>query len=276
LYFGLRLNNPYFANFTQPVIADSVLKPIYANAATPRTLAPPTGVLPVAGWYSHPLKNTARPVVLRLFDASAQLVADLTATGEDTDAALDLRALPHGVYTLTEDYGGGLTHDSALLLDAELRDSAIWGVLAIKVDASFYDPLPLGGPAAFSLSFLARTEVLQYYVVANNYTPAQFTHLFAQLSVVDAGSVDEGRPAVLFDKFDKAAVDAATPGLSSSLLTGSGADMLLFQSEAEVARREQGLGSIHLQRNGDMLVKHLPQPGADRSRAQFIIHLSKP
>jgi hypothetical protein len=34
--------------------------------------------------------------------------------------------------------------------------------------------------------------------------------------------------------------------------------------------------AYQLSRNGDTLIEHLPQRGADRSQAQHIIHLSKP
>jgi hypothetical protein len=51
---------------------------------------------------------------------------------------------------------------------------------------------------------------------------------------------------------------------------------LLFRSQAPVARRQRGRRKIQLNRNGEVLIEHLPQPGAERATADLIVHLSKP
>jgi hypothetical protein len=266
LYFGLRLNNMYFDNFTAPVIPPASsplpLTPFYGNSIAPGTLDAPIGVQLAAGLYAHTPQETTRPVTLSLSDNDGHIVATQVLTTPGEAGAFDLRGLPRGIWNIGEDYGGGVTRSRQLFVDPDLRDMGgmgIWGLLAIKIDAAFY-----ATPPAFSIVFTPREESLKYYVVANNFNPAEF----AQLNVIDAGFTDEGRPEL---KFNKKVSD-----LAPALLGGDGASIALFESQTAIARRQKGLRKIHLNRNGDVLIEHLPQPGPDRSQAQQIIHLSKP
>lgn len=275
LLFGLRLNNPNFANFTKPLPIEAAARPLYINATGAASFNPPTGVLLAANRYSHHLHKTVRPVVLRLSDAGGRQVVASTVVANDAEVVLDLRALSAGFYTLSEDYGAPGKVDSTLLLEPGWGNQAPWGVLAIAIDPSFYDPKAT--PAAFAISLKARAERLQYFVVANNYSATQFADLFSQLKVVNAGVLkDTQGNSVVFDKLDQPAIESRFPGFSGTLLAGGGSGLLLFQSQTTVARRARGMGNLHLQRNGDLLVKNLPLPAAERSRAQFIIHLHKP
>jgi hypothetical protein len=64
--------------------------------------------------------------------------------------------------------------------------------------------------------------------------------------------------------------------LRPALLDPSGsARIALFQAQAAVARRARGPSGLELHRNGDVLVGNLPQPGADRPDAQFVVHLTQ-
>lgn len=265
LYFGLRLNNRYFGNFTAPLAIDAGTLPLYANLAAPGAFDAPVGMLLVAGLYSHVPQLATRPVTLQLRDADGNLLDTRSLASGEEAASYDLRPLPAGRYRIDEDYGGGTTRSRALLLHPELRDSGVWGVLAVKIDATFYTT-----PAAFALAFSARQETLKYFVVADNYGSTEFD----QLGVSDQGFGEEARSEITFDKVLPAAFTA--DDIAPALLGDGSARIALFQSQTQVARRERGFKQIQLARNGTVLVENLPLPGPERTQAHLIVHLSKP
>lgn len=190
------------------------------------------------------------------------MVATQVVEGPGSAPAFDLRALPSGPWVVTEDYGAGPIHPRRLLLDPELVDAAPWGLVAITVDNGFY-----AAPPALAVDFAVRKDKLEYYVVA----PQLGGNEFAQLDVADAGFTEQIRAKVEFDK-----VPALTPSDLSPAQLGAPVDRIaLFRSHVPVTRSQVGLRGIQLHRNGDILVEHLPQPGAHQSRSQFVIHLSK-
>lgn len=259
LVFGLRIANPYFDNFTAPIIADPRSIPLYANpAGAPATLAGPVGVEVVAGIHSHTPRKGTRPVSLSLADAQgAVLDSRVLGIGMES-SAYDLRPLSNGRYAITEDYGGGVQHRVDWLVDPELREASIRGVLAIKVDADFY-----ASKAAFALHFTARQETLRYYVVARNF-PAQ--------GYLDELNVHDGNGNGLV--FTASAMPDGD--LKDTLLRDGEAPIAVFESNQEVARRERGLKKLQLRRNTTVLIEHLPLPGPERANSDLIIHLSKP
>lgn len=262
LYFALRLQNPRFANITEPLLDDPRLTPLFSNAGSAAALDAPVGVALAAGLHSHTPLSDARPVTLRLFDAADTLL-DVRLVSDDV-ASYDLRGLPPGRYSIEEDYGSGVIEQRSLLVDAELRDAGTWGVLAIRIDTSFYATAP-----DFSLDFTARSEPLRYYIVTRNWTEAEV----AALNIVDEGAASEGRPPIVF-----ATVPALSPDdvIQKSLQGDSSADLVVFQSQTAVARRERGFRRINLNRNSTVLIEHLPLPGPERAKADLIVHLSKP
>lgn len=264
LLFGLHLANPSFDNFTEPPIVGRGMKPFYANATTPGSMDPPLRVQVVAGLYSHAPQEDGRPVKLTLSGETGNVVASQVLAAPGPAPAFDLRALPDGLWTVTEDYGAGPVHPRRILLDAELMNANVWGLAAIKVANGFY-----AAPPALAVEFTARAETLAYYVVAPKLGDTEF----AQLDVADAGFTQQGRPEVKFRKVPQ----AEWPGDPSPAQLGAEPERIaLFASLAAVPRREKSLRRIQLERNGDILVEHLPQPGAQQSRPQFVIHLSKP
>lgn len=154
-------------------------------------------------------------------------------------------------------------------LEPELAREGVFGVVEVRIAAAFYD-----APAAFEIAFAARQETLRYYLVVKRYSAAELD----QLTVSDAGFGEEGRPEVKFTKVPAAAFTPAE--IPPALLGGGGgggdATVLLFRSQAPVARRQRGRRKIQLNRNGEVLIEHLPQPGAERATADLIVHLSKP
>ncbi|MES2208299.1 MAG: hypothetical protein V4525_16065 [Pseudomonadota bacterium] len=267
LMFGLRLTNPYFGNVTNPVLSNaaSALTPFYANTTTPSALDPVKGVLRASQVFDYTPSESSRPVSLKVTDAAANTVLTQNLLASEPQTSLDLRALPRGLYTLTEHYEGGLQHSQSFCLEPELYASTIWGVLAITINAAFYST-----PPVLTIPFSSRQEALKYYVVAKNYTSTEFE----QLTISDGGFNDDARPELKFDKIIPAVFSASD--LSPSLLGDSSTRVVLFKSQTPITRSEKALRKIHLQRNGDTVIEHLSQPGADQPQAQLIIHLSKP
>jgi len=165
---------------------------------------------------------------------------------------------------------GQLQAPVALLLnpaeerDAELLRAGLFGVVEITVDPGFY-----AAPPAFEIAFAAREETLKYYVVARNYTPAQFN----QLDVTDEGFTADARPKIDFQRV--AASDFSADDVPASVLGDAGAKVALFRSQAPVARREKARRRIQLARNTEVIVQNLQQPGAAAATANLVIHLSK-
>jgi hypothetical protein len=150
-----------------------------------------------------------------------------------------------------------------LRVDPELIGA--WGLLDLAVD-----PGHLAAGHDFALQFSARSDRLRYYVVAMRFAEAEFN----QMQLVDAGFGAEGRPEIAFNRVLPAAFDASH--LAPALLDPSGsARIALFEAQTAVSRRARGPGGLELHRNGTVLVSHLPQPGADRPDAQFVVHLTQ-
>jgi hypothetical protein len=265
LIFGLRLLNSSFGNFTAPILADSTLLPFYANANNVAALDAPRGVVLTSGVHTYVPQTTRRPLTLQLSDSAGAVVATQTLAAGVANGSFDLRSLPDGAYRIDEDAGAGNVASSQLYVSAELRSAGAWGILAIKIDASFY-----AAPSAFTINYAARREQLKYFVVASNFTATEFD----QLNVSDLGFGDESRVELIFDKIPPASF--TEDDIAPALLGDDTSRIAMFRSQALVARRERGLRKLQLSRNGDVLVESLPLPGADRAQAHLIIHLTKP
>jgi hypothetical protein len=150
-------------------------------------------------------------------------------------------------------------------VDPELAKEGVFGVVEVRIADGFYT-----ARAAFEIAFAARQETLRYYLVVSRYSDAEL----AQLTVSDAGFGEEGRPEIKFTKVPAAGFTPAE--IPPALLDGGGATVMLFRSQAPVERRRRGRRKIQLNRNGEVLIEHLPQPGAERPSADLIVHLSKP
>jgi hypothetical protein len=153
----------------------------------------------------------------------------------------------------------------AVLLEPELAREGFFGMVEVRIDTGFYT-----APAAFEIAFDAREETLRYYLVVKRYSAAEID----QLTVADAGFAEEGRAEIRFTRVP--AGEIAPAEIPPALLAGAEATVVLFRSQAPVARRRQGRRKIQLSRNGEVLIEHLPQPGAERATADLIVHLSKP
>ena len=233
---------------------------VWDNTANANALGSPRAVRISGEHLRIEPRATERPLTLRLFDAANTLQAqDVLNIGDEA------WTLP-GLYTRgewrVEEQGAGPTSSWALWVEPELVNA--WGVLLLSFDSGH---LPAG--QAFTLSFTARSDTLRYYVVANRFGLAEFN----SLSVQDTSFAAEARPAIVFNRVAPANFNASH--LTPALLDPSGsARIALFEAQATVARRARGPLGLELHRNGDVLIGNLPQPGAERHDAQFVVHLS--
>lgn len=262
LLIGLRVANPYFANFTEAPVASGGLV-LYGNRNAPRSLDPALAAEFIAPHQRIVPGQAARPLTLSWQYGGSPLVEQTLAAGQE-EALFETRDWPAGRYLLSET-AAGPAQLSHWLHSPALAGEQLWGVLALTVDRGFY-----ASPPVFRIVLQARSEQLQYYVVARNFGAAEF----GQLQLADAGAGEQGRTAL---NFDKITADHFTDNdLPASVLGDAGTRIVLFQSQQPVARRAGGYRKLQLRRNAEVLVQHLPQAGSDRAQARFIVHLAKP
>lgn len=267
LRIGFRLLNPYFMNFTKQGPYTRELRPLYQNVKKASQLNAPKGVVLAGPLFSHSLANSKRPVTVTLKDAGGQTVQTdfVTADAGGSAISYDLTRWDAGLYSVEEVYAES-KKITAYYTDPELQRQGAFGALEVHVKKSFYKTAP-----DFKIRFDAKEETLRYYVVAQNYTDAEFN----QLSVSDVGFTEGGRPEVRFTKVASSAF--TSDDISPELLRQESADKLvLFKSQAPVAWREEARAKIQLSKNGEALITHLPQPGVNQPHSDRIIQISKP
>lgn len=264
---GLAITNPSFGNFTSLSFAPAAAIAVYDNQADPAQLGAPLAARLTGPVFTHTLAHDERPVDVALTSARGATIvsARITAAANQPSCSFDLSAYSPGRYTVTEEYPADVTASASYYADGELVRESLSGIVEIAIGDGFYDAAP-----AFQIPFETREEMLRYYVVARNYSVAEFD----SLSVVDSGFADEQRPQVTFAKV--AADDFAAGEVPASLLGHADARVVLFRSNAPVARRANGRQRIELKRNGDVIIGNLPQPGPERPTADLIVHLGKP
>jgi hypothetical protein len=266
LRIGLKLLNPYFNNFSNLNFAFSVSTPFYENATAANALDAAKELSLVGPRFSHALLDPARPVTVRLKDAQGQALQTNTvsSTNNRDQVSYDLTGQAPGAYAIEETYPGD-TKTASYYCDGAMQQLGIFGIIEIKIDSSFYVNAP-----AFAITFEAKKETLKYYVAARHYSEADFE----QLAVADAGFTTDKRPEVKFTKVASSAFTAEE--ISPALLNGDDVRVVLFKSQTAVPRQEKARSKIQLSRNTDVLIKHLPQIGAEKIDGNFIIHLLKP
>lgn len=264
LRFGLRLTMPYFANYTavDAAFPRSALR--YTNVADANALAADGTAAVVGDTLRHAIAQNARPVTLSLRDAAGNVLATQTVPDQRTDVGFDLRGVSAGPMVVREKAGAN-TADADYFHDAELQALGVVVIVEIAVADGFYD-----APPSFEIAFDARADVLRFFVVARNYTDAEF----AQLGVADVGFAADARPEIKFTRVAANALDAGEAPFAP--IPGQGERLVLFRSQAPLARRLRPRQRLQLSRQNEVLVANLPNPGADRARADLIVHVSKP
>jgi hypothetical protein len=274
LRFGLKLLNPFFSNFTNfKDFNFNTSTPVYRNTTETNRLDKAVEINLVGSVFSHDLTDpTARPVTVTLQTTNSHILQTDVITLENNrlSVSYDLTGKSADTYTVTEAYPS-TTRKINYYSDVELNWQGIFGLVEIKLDYGFYTK-PSDSPeyAEFEIKFTAKQETLKYYLVTNNYTETEFN----QLTILDVGFTEDGRDQVNFNKV--ASADFSGDDIPYALLGNSDAKIVLFKSQEEVARREKARKKIQVHKNGDELIKHLPQAGVNKVNSDFIIQLSKP
>lgn len=264
LVFGLVLTTPYFANYS--VYDFSGLTPCYRNANVPDALAAPLPVRLSGELIHRDLASVDRPVTIDLKDPAGATLDTLTLSPAQTRNAVnfDSRHLPEGRYQVKETYAGS-QFTSEHYLHRELLQRGVFGIVEIELAAPMYTT-----PPAFTIPFLAREEIVKYYIVAENYTDGEFN----ALTVTDQGFLADGRSEITFTRFLPA--QFTSDDIDAALLEGAGKKLAVFKSNSVEKRHHAPRHNIQLNRNGETLIPQLPSPGADTSRQEFVISLEKP
>ena len=266
LRIGLKLNNQFFSNFTQ-MSFKSGTTPLYQNLSAPASLDPGVETLLTSSLFAHPLSKTTRPVTITVKDVNNAILQTTTISdiSNTSPIPIDLRGFSAGVYTVNEKYTSS-TKKTLYYLDPDLCRLPTFGIAEIKIAGSFYNATP----PEFVINFTAKQETLKYYVVGKNYSTADLNNLL----VTDAGFNEDARPQVLFTKVSQGAFTSTD--ISPSLLTDNSSKVVLFKSQSPVSRLEKPRKKIQLSKNNDIIMKHLPLPGIDKSSSDIIIPISKP
>ncbi|MEG4114118.1 MULTISPECIES: hypothetical protein [unclassified Microcoleus] len=268
LRIGLKLLNPLFSNFTDFDFDFNLSRPLYRNFTNSDTLDAAKTITLVGQVFSHLLRNSARPVTVILKNSDGQVLQTdtIAATNDRLTVSYDLTGQVEGAYSVEESYLGNIKTVS-YYSGFELQQQGVFGIIEIAIASSFYTT-----PPNFAIAFTAKQQTLKYYVIAQNYSDADFN----QLSVADAG--EEGRSQINFTKVLPTAFK--NDDISPSLLGNGDTKIALFKSQTAVTRQEKARKNIRLQKqkNGGVeeLIKHLPQPGAEKATSDKIVQLSKP
>ena len=268
LWLGIQPGGGSWAHVTRPLLAPGQAA-LVVNGAAFGTLDPPRPVQLASGIHVLALASAARPVTVTLRRGPAEPLAQQVVRGAGDGASLDLRALPEGLYEVEQDDGNAPPVTTTLLVHAALHAAGVPLVAGLRMSAALYGAAQ---PPVWHVDFAATSQRLEYYVVARNFAANEFS----QLQVSDQGFNADGRPPILFDRLEQAALDPAQDLTPALMGAAPGARIALFRSRAPVARRERARRRLQLARNGDVLIDHLPQPDASRATSQFVIHLSKP
>ena len=269
LRIGLKLLNPYFSNFTQLDFDFNVFKPIYQNVdhLSPLSVLPHTRL--VGQRFSHVFDSTDRPLTVFLKESNGHILQTDTITIDQDRSSLsyDLSQQAAGIYQVEEQVAGIPQAIASYYVDSELQSQGVFGVIEMTIDRSFYTQ-----PPDFQIVFTAKQQPLKYYVVVNKYSETDFN----QLAIADMGFTDDARPQVAFTKV--LPDDFTADDLSLALLQGNNPDarVVLFKSQTAIARQAKARRKIQLNKNGDPLISHLPQVGADKPQSDLIIQLTKP
>lgn len=267
LLIGLRLRNPYFEYFTDPIPKPV---PFYSNSTAAKTLDAPQPCNLVAHRFIPVAATDARPLTITVFRMrdGLQMWQGTIQDGESIPG-IDMHTWDAGCYRVTQQSGAEI-HEQPLVLAPDLATAGVWGIVRIAVAPDFWsvpahstEPQPPG----FQIGFQAITEKLDYYVVAPKTWSQAFNHLLINDTFQDS--------SLTFEKLSQ--TDIPNDGISPGLLgVPDESHAVLFRSASAVMRSAVPAHHLQLQRSGNTLIKNLPLPSADMSTARFIVHISKP
>jgi hypothetical protein len=264
LRIGIRPSEPWFEAYTRAVPAGSTAL-LQRSAAALGALESPVPVAVVAPAFSHGLAIATRPVKVSLLGGEGRDVLR-AVTVEASDVASVRFALgfqESGWITVVEEGPSGATGSTEYYAEGALAGASVRSILELTLAAELW-----ASPSEYQVAFDAREETLSYYVVATRFRDTEFN----QLAISDKGANDEARPQVTFNK---RLPPFSAAELSPALLGPAEAKIALFQSKVPIPRRRNGRRKIQLTRNGEVLVEHLPQPGADSPDSNIVVHVTQ-
>ena len=269
LCFGLQLRDPTFARYTDTLGLAAGLQPLFGNREQLDTIdAQPLGVRIVEPRVVLHPASLQRPLGLRLQTPQGLPRASTTLGATDASWSWDAGTLSGLLQLIEEDRPGHVLATQDLFVAAGLSDC--WGAIELTVGANHLQAARLAQGHAFTLAMPARSDVLRYYVLLKPAGPEDITAL----------TVSDDRLAVPLNQrlqFNRRLPPFGAGYLSPDLLDpGHTRQVVLFEANAPLARQARGPQGIGLHRSGEAVIANLPQPGADRNDAQFVVHLSQP
>jgi hypothetical protein len=252
LRIGLQLINPFFTNFTAVDSDFASSQLLYRNTAVPTALDAPISVTLTGQIFSHALSDNARPVTVTLQDAAglALQTDEITADNDRSTVSYDLTGQLPGAYTIEETYPA---QTRKTYCRCRVSQTSARTVATPTTFTHCSISKPLRGQEATQLSL--------------SEAPADFNQL--------AGTCHRyGRAQINFSKVSSASFTAAD--ISPALLGDSFSQVVLFKSQAAVARMDKGRRGVQLKKNSQVLIEDLPQPSAAKPTADLIIPVSKP
>lgn len=252
LVFYLRLKNGSFGNFTD--LAQQPGIPVYRNGVGSDLVSDRAGL--VGGLFRHSVQRAELPLQLVVLDrlgreAAREAIHEKCSEGHP----FDLAGFPAGSYSV-EERGAQGTTSTPYYLEPEMSLHGIFAVVEIEVTKAQYQI-----QAEYRIRFQAKEETLRYYVVAKKFTATEL----GTIAVTDAATTGTIH-------FAKGTAGSAVANLQQM---EPDAKILVFSSQQPVKRNEKGREKIQLTKNGEVLIKHLPQPGPERTTGDIIIHISK-
>lgn len=264
IQLALKLSNPYFFNFTD--IAHNKSVPLYSNVSLASSLDLAANVVPTGQFLTHFINHEDRPVTLSLESKKGNIISTEIITNEQArnHCSFEFKNAFSGLYRVKETYP-----EKNEIIDyyyhKELFAQPIFSLIEIKIDSSFYTSAP-----EFTIQFDAKKEKLNYYIIADKYTPSDFSNI----QVTDIGFVKESRNEVTFERVEMN--NFGPEEFKVNLLGKPDSKVTLFRSLNKVNRQHKSRKNIQLSLNGQMLISNLPAPGQEKTQANFIIHLANP
>lgn len=264
LKFALKLSNPNFYNFTD--ISQDKAVPLYNNSSLTSALDLAANVVPTGQFLTHVISHEDRPVTLSLESIKGNVISTETVTVEHTrnHCSFEFKNAVSGAYRVKETY---LAKNEIInyYYHQETFVQPTFSLIEIKIDSSFYT-----SPPEFTIQFNAKKEKLNYYVIADKYSPTDFSNL----QITDTGFVKDSRSEVTFERVE--VNNFGSEEFKANLLGEPNSKVTLFRSLNKVNRQHKSRKNIQLSLNGQMLISNLPAPGQEKTQANFIIHLANP
>lgn len=243
--------------------------PCWTNTAAPGALdAEPLAVWPCGRRPSLAMRQHERPLAWRLTDAQgALLLQGRLLPGQDRLGPP--RELPDGLLQLEERDAAtdALLARRWLLVEPTLAAAAPWGLVALRLDDSMAQ-----ASVHLRVPLAAREDLLRYYVVTAGWAGSEIDSLLVE----DATPGLPPEQRLGFTRLEpwQAGEDALGRLPRELLGAQAGSRVILFEAERPASRAGRSPRRLQLRSQQRVLVERLPQPGATRADAQFVVHLA--